>query len=456
MTRLTLRLQINLIVGALTLLFAAAVLALQLRGMRESVHEEVVAANRVAHQLLDRTVWRYAAQGNAAMLAFLQSVGRVRANDIYLYDADGKELYRSPPATYKAGRDAPDWFEALLTPAPPEQSITFPDGRIVVHANASRAILDAWDDMAWLGGGALVMLLLINALVFWLVGRAVKPFPRIVAALDTLQQGRFDAALPALPGREAAAIAAAFNRMVGELKTHIETERRAVRAEMQLSDTRELAHWLERHVEDERKMIARELHDEFGQSVTAMRSMALAIAQRSADPELAKAARLVADEASRLYDAMHGIIPRLTPLVLDRFGLAEALADLAERTRRSHAGLVFEAEVELGESPLKPEAALALYRAAQEGVTNALQHGQARRLRLVVRAEGGAVGLQLDDDGRGLPPQGTQRAGHYGLRWLAERVQDLGGTMKVESIEPRGARLAVSLPVAMPAEATPS
>ena len=456
MTRVTLRLQINLIVGALTLLFAAAVLGLQLRGMRESVHEEVVAANRVAHQLLDRTVWRYAAQGNVAMLAFLQSVGRVRANDIYLYDAHGKELYQSPPATYKAGRDAPDWFEALLTPAPSEQSITFPDGRIVVRANASRAILDAWDDMAWLGGGALVMLVLVNVLVFGLVGRAVKPFPRIVAALDTLQQGRFDTVLPALRGREAAAIAAAFNRMVGELKSHIETERRAVRAEMQLSDSRELARWLERHVEDERRMIARELHDEFGQSVTAMRSMALAIAQRSIDAELAKVARLVADEASRLYDAMHGIIPRLTPLVLDRFGLAEALNDLAERTRRSQPGLAFESQVELGEGALSPEAALALYRAAQEGVTNALQHGQAKQLRLQVRATGGRVNLQLDDDGKGLPPEGAQRAGHYGLRWLSERVQDLKGTMDIEPIAPHGVRLAVSLPLAPVLEATPS
>jgi len=446
---MTLRLQINLIVGALTLLFAGVVLGLQLRNMREAVHEEVVAANRVAHQLLDRTVWRYAAQGNAAMLAFLQSLGRVRANDIYLYDAAGTELYRSPPATYKAGRDAPDWFETLLAPAPTEQSIRFPDGRIVVQPNASRAILDAWDDMAWLGGSAFAMLLIVNTGVFWLVGRAVRPFPRIVAALDTLQEGRFDArTLPPLPGREAAAIAAAFNRMVGELKTHIETERRAVRAEMQLSDSRELARWLERHVEDERRMIARELHDEFGQSVTAMRSMALAIAQRGGPPETAQAAQLIADEASRLYDAMHGIIPRLAPLVLDRFGLAEALADLAERTRRSQPGLQFEPQVELGDAVLGSEAALALYRAAQEGVTNALQHGHATQLQLWVRAEAGRISLQLQDNGRGLPPEGVQRPGHYGLRWLDERVQDLGGTMRVEPVKPQGVRLVVQLPLA--------
>jgi len=100
---MSLRLKINLIVAALTLVFTATMIALQLRSMRESVHEEVVAANRVAAQLLQRTVWRYAAQGGPAMLAFLQGIGRVRSNDITLLDTQGRELYRSPPATYKAG-----------------------------------------------------------------------------------------------------------------------------------------------------------------------------------------------------------------------------------------------------------------------------------------------------------------------------------------------------------------
>ena len=144
---------------------------------------------------------------------------------------------------------------------------------------------------------------------------------------------------------------------------------------------------------------------------------------------------------------MHGIIPRLTPLVLDRFGLTEALADLAERTRRSQPGLAFDTQVELGQTSLAPEAALALYRAAQEGVSNALQHGQARHLRLQVRADQQQVRLQLDDDGKGLPPEGVRRAGHYGLRWLAERVQDLGGAMAIEQATPHGARLAVTLPL---------
>lgn len=447
---MTLRLKINLIVGALTLLFLLSVLGLQLRSVRDSVHEEVLAANRVAAQLLNRTVWLYAAQGTPALLSFLQGTGRIRSNDITLFDKDGQALYRSPPPTYKAGRDAPDWFEALIAPTPTLQSIEFPDGKLEVRSNASRAAIDAWDYAVVLVGGAAALLLAVNLLVFWLVGRTVRPFGQIVGALEEVQRGRFDVALPALPGQEAGAIGAAFNRMVGELSRHIETERRAVRAETQLSDSRELTRWIDHHIEQERLTIARELHDELGQSVTAMRSMATSIAQRSAgrDAQAEQAARLIADECSRLYDAMHGIIPRLTPLVLDNFGLADAITDLVERTRRAHPALALDAELALGNARLPADAALALYRAAQEGITNALRHGEAEHLTLRLAGTSEEVALLLRDDGRGLPEGGPPRDGHYGLRWLRERVEALRGSVTLENLPPRGVQLAVRLPLA--------
>ncbi|KNZ30630.1 MAG: methanol utilization protein MoxY [Methylibium sp. NZG] len=455
---MSLRLKINLIVGVLTLLFVAIITALHVRGLRDSVHEEVASANRVAIQMLNRTVWRYAAQGPQAMLAFLEGMGRVRSNDITLLDDAGAELYRSPPSPYKAGREAPAWFSTLLAPPPAINSIKFPGGRLEVQANASRAVLDAWDGSVLLGAGAGALLLAVNALVFWLVGHTVRPFGQIVQGLNQLQAGRFDVTLPPLPGTEAAAMGTAFNRMVGVLQQNIENERRAGRAERELSDSRELTRWIDHHVEQERLMIARELHDELGQSVTAMRSMALSIAQRVAplDAQAESAARLIADESSRLYDAMHGIIPRLTPLVLDNFGLAEALNDLAERTRRSHADVNIALQVDLGPARLPADAALALYRAAQEGITNALRHGQARQLQLTVRGQQNEVRLTLTDDGQGLAHDWAERAGHYGLRWLTERIEGLGGSFHLAAAAPRGVSLDVHIPLAAVNAARPT
>jgi two-component system sensor histidine kinase UhpB len=377
------------------------------------------------------------------MLGFLQGVGRIRSNEVMLFDAAGQELYRSPPSPYKAGRNAPDWFVDLIAPQITEQAIAFPDGKLVVRANASRAALDAWDHFVELAGGALLLLAVINALVFWVVGRAVEPFAQIVDALRQLESGRFDVSLPSLHGIEANTIGAAFNRMVGVLGTQLETEKRALRAETQLSDSRELARWVDHHIEQERRMIARELHDELGQSVTAMRSMALSVAQRvrAHDVQAEAAARTIADEASRLYDAMHGLIPRLAPLVLDNFGLAEALNDLAARTRQAHAGVQVDVDIDLGDLQLGSDAALALYRAAQEGITNALRHGHAKRLSLALRASGDTVSFELIDDGQGLSADWTERPGHHGLGWLRERVESLGGRFTLEPASPRGVRL---------------
>lgn len=445
---MTLRLKINLIVGALTALFVLALLGLEWRGMRAAVREEVEAANRVAAQFIQRTV-----MGDFPGLPLLRvvfdRVGRIRSNDVYLYDDQGREVYRSPPSPYKQGRDAPRWFTALVAPQPAMQSVEFPGGRLELHSNPSRAVIDAWDDFILLGAVSLGMLVVVNGLVFWLVGRSVRPFPRIVQALGEIEGGRLDATLPPLPGREAGAIAAAFNRMVAMLQAHLEAEKRAVRAEQALSDKRELGRWLEEHIEQERRAIARELHDEFGQSVTAIRSMALSVAHRVAaqDAASAEAARTIAQESSNLYEAMHGLIPRLTPLVLDNFGLAEALADLAQRTHRTHPDVVVHVEAQPVGMALSGDMSLALYRAAQEGLTNALRHGQPQRVSIRLHRDGAALRLDVMDDGRGLPPEGSQRPGHYGLRWIAERAEGLGGRFEIGPATPRGTRLSVVLPL---------
>jgi two-component system sensor histidine kinase UhpB len=450
---MTLRLKINLIVGALTALFVLGLLVQQLDDDRQSVNEEVTAAHRVALQMLNRVVWVSSAQGPQALLAYLHGMGRVRSNEITVYDGQGALQYRSPPSPYKPGRNAPGWFERLVAPRIPVQSIALPGGRLEVRADPSRAALDAWDDFVELAGFAAGLLVAANAMVFWLVGRAVRPFGRIVGALNALEGGRFDVTLPPLRGTEAAAIGVAFNRMVGVLQQNIESERRAALAERRLSDSRRLAHWIDGQLEQERRSIARELHDELGQSVTAIRSMALSIAQRVglADAESERAARLIAEESSRLYDAMHGLIPRLTPMVLDNLGLEEALRDLAERTRRSQPGVTVELHAALGGgpggAPPSAEVALTLYRAAQEGITNALRHGQARSLRVRLEAEDEGLVLEILDDGRGLAAGWSEQGGHYGLQWLAERVEAVGGRFEIGPRPGGGVRLAVQVPV---------
>ncbi len=447
---MSLRLKINLIVAGVIALLVAAMIGLQIAGLRSSVREEVQAANRVATQLLQRIDGVYAPEGPESLLRFLQRLGRVRANDITLVDGEGRVLYRSPPFTYKQGREAPAWFSALVVPQISRQVIALPRGYLAIEAEPSRAVLDGWDDLLTLAGGGAAMLLLVNALVFWAMGRALQPFSQIVAGLNRLEAGDFGVQLPPLRGQEAAAIGGAFNRMTAVLKDHLAMHRRAYEAERRLSDSRELAGLIEGHIEAERREIARALHDELGQSVTAIRSLAMSVARRceQTDAQAAQAARVITEEAGRLYDHMHGMIPRLAPMALDSLGLGDALDDLVERVRASQPAVAIDFEPAPLPEGLPAVPALAAYRIAQEGLTNALRHSRARRVRLAVEVAAAQDCLQIQvlDDGVG-PPQDWRRPGHFGLRWLSERAEALGGELQLQARAGGGAELLARLPL---------
>ena len=209
----SLKLQINLLVTGLMALFVAVLLWLQIDGTRSGVREEIVAANRVATQLLQRVSWIYASSGPMGLRSFLEQLGRVRANDITLEDDQGQVLWRSPRPTYKEGREAPQWYARLVLPPLQRQVIELPGGRLTVEADPSRAILDGWDDLLRLASvGAAALLLLVLAVVA-LVGRALRPWPTLVAGLGRLRAGDYHARLPALPGYEAGLIGREVNRL---------------------------------------------------------------------------------------------------------------------------------------------------------------------------------------------------------------------------------------------------
>lgn len=444
-----LRTRLNLVVAGLTAAFVIVLIAAQLRTARASVREEIAAANLVAAQLLRPLAMVYSREGGPRLLLeFLEDLGRVRANEITLESATGEVYYRSPPPTWKVGRAAPEWFARLLAPPPARQVFPMPGGVwLVVEANSSRAVLDAWDDLVRMLTVAAIMLIAVNALAFWLVGRALAPFPVIVAGLERIQRGDLAYRLPPLAGPEANAIGTAFNRMAQAVEDKVQAERTAREAQARLEERREMAHLVEQRVEEERRLIAHELHDEFGQSVTAIRSLAVAITAQSDrnDPSTNEAARLISEEAARLYDAMHGLIPRLVPLSLDTLGLAETLETLVRDWQRRYPTVALSLRHDLA-ADLGPSLTLAVYRVVQEGLINALRHARPSHVDIDVQANDERILVTVVDDGVGLPADWS-RPGHFGLRGLTERVDRLGGTLSIANRESRGVRLTAEIPL---------
>jgi two-component system, NarL family, sensor histidine kinase UhpB len=445
-----LRTRLNLVVAVLTAAFVIVLISAEIQATRSSIREEIEAANRVAAQLLGRLAFIYSIEGGPQLvLPFLRQLGHVRANDLVLRSTDGQVLYRSPPPTYKAGREAPAWFARLMSPAAAQYRFSLPGGvQLTVEADSSRAVLDAWDGLIRLFFLAAAMLLVFNGFAFWSVDRALAPFPVITRGLERVQQGDLAFRLPLFKGFEARAIAAAFNRMAQAVQDKVQAEKKAQEAETRLDERREMALLVEQRVEEERRLIAHELHDEFGQSVTAIRSLAIAIATQGGarDPPTGEAARLISEEAARLYDAMHGLIPRLMPLSLDTLGLADTLENLVRDWQRRNPTIRLSLEHDLS-APLGPSVTLAIYRVVQEGLINALRHAQASRVAIEVQSDAQRILVTVADDGIGMASHSSP-PGHFGLRGLAERVAHLGGIFSVSECEPHGVRLSAQIPLA--------
>ena len=440
-----LRLQINLIITALLGLFASLVIGLEIDSTRRGVHEEVMGANVVATQLLSRADWVYGYGGLEGLASYLNRVGRVRANEILLYDDQNKLLYQSPAPTYKLGREAPAWYARLVLQPLAPKVIALPKGRIVLQADASRATLDGWDDLRPMLWAVLAGFVLANLLVYALVGRVLKPVRLLIGGLNQVAQGAYDTRLPALVGHEGRQISVAFNGMAQSVQDSAQARRQAQEATQALADNRELTHLIQTRIEQERGAIARELHDEMGQQVTAIKSMGLAIARKAAgqDDMIERSARLVMGCADQIYDGVHRLIAKLRPLALDRFGLRDALQDLLDDRRAHHAEVAMSLTTSGDLESLGDDLATAAYRIVQEALNNALRHAQASRVDVTLQESTQGLLLLVQDNGIGQVAQ-FESAGHYGLLGMRERAQALGGQFELEQVEPTGMRVRVN------------
>ena len=446
---MSLRLQINLIIAVLMSLFIGTVVYQQIQDTRSSVREEIEGSNQVATQFLTRMSWVYEVSGLRGMLTFLDQLGRVRANDVLLYSPTGELVYASPPSTYKRGRDAPRWFAGLVSPPAQRQEIRIGDGRLVIQANSSRAVLDGWDTLErllWIGAIALAV---INAVVFWLTGRVLHPLQTVIKGLKRMEQGDYQARLPALTSKEGRLMSLAFNRTAQAVADSAAAQKVASEARQRLQENRELTQMIQAHIEEERRSIARELHDELGQSITAIKSIGQSILQRpdGHDQRVTEAARLIVETAGRMYDAIHEMIPRLRPFALDSFGLGDALSDLAGEWRTRHPQVEMRLEIDAPLPQLSDAVTTSAYRIVQEALINALRHAAPSRIEVSVAAGSDQLVVRVNDNGVGLSP-GWDQPGHYGVRGMRERAAALGGTFELCAGREGGTQVLARLPLA--------
>jgi signal transduction histidine kinase len=197
--------------------------------------------------------------------------------------------------------------------------------------------------------------------------------------------------------------------------------------------------------ENERRRLARELHDETGQTLTSVSLGLKSVEERVADPVTRQAIADLGRQVAQTMQDVRRIALELRPKVLDDYGLVSALERLTN-TFSTQTGIQVDLEAQLGSERLPTEIETALYRIVQEGLTNVAKHADPTRASVFVTPKNGSVLLVLEDDGGGFDPA-KARNGGLGLEGMRERVELLEGRMTIESSTDAGTTLVVEMPL---------
>lgn len=222
-------------------------------------------------------------------------------------------------------------------------------------------------------------------------------------------------------------------RMASELRASLDSQKRAEAALRDSRDRlRELSAALQSIREEEKTRIARELHDELGQALTALKMDASAIASElmPAQTELAKRAEDMKQSIDQTVASMRRIAADLRPLMLDNLGLAPTLEWLT-RDFSQRAGIPVELVMPHEELGASGDAATAVFRIVQEALTNVARHAQATRVQVEITRAAGDVLVRVTDDGCGMNDDDHRKARSFGLLGMRERAYVLGGSFSI-------------------------
>ena len=197
--------------------------------------------------------------------------------------------------------------------------------------------------------------------------------------------------------------------------------------------------------EEERRRLGRELHDDLSQRLARLAIDVARIERKGPDPTSDSDLGAMREEIVALSADIHALSRRLHPTVLDDLGIVEALRAEAERFSRTESIAV---DIRLAEpgGTLPPDAALCLYRVAQESLRNVASHARANRVEVSLRAKDGGCELEVRDDGVGFDPDARRGAG-LGLASMRERMRLVGGWLTISSTPNRGTSVVARVPL---------
>ena len=210
---------------------------------------------------------------------------------------------------------------------------------------------------------------------------------------------------------------------------------KAERSKKALDQNRKLTGIIQEKIEDERRSLARELHDELGQYVSAIKIFTQNIKNQAKENDLiASSAESVTSAANQIYDGMHNIIRKLRPGSLDNLGLVETINDLVGVWQKQHPSIKVRFKHNKVEN-LSEEISINIYRIIQEGMNNCLKHADASEVNINLMADKKFLKISFSDNGKGFDTKMLKSSKQFGIVGMRERIQGLNGKFELQSDE---------------------
>ncbi|HEX4271229.1 MAG TPA: histidine kinase [Rhizomicrobium sp.] len=415
----------------MALLLSLSVLGVVALGQaRGSVDNEMVMALEAGDRIVDNALLSLPREG---MDAYLERLVKSFDGNRHLRVALIERGHEVTASTLAPPDPVPGWYQRLLEIPVQERIDTAPrlNGRILrVATDAHNEIGEDWAQFR--DGAAILALfsLLVLGLLHLAMARVSGPLRKLTGGFEAVGGGDYAAHVAPRGPRELSTLAEAFNRMVARLKRLEDANHRLTGQMLAIQ-------------EEERADLARDLHDEMGPFLFAMRLDAEAIqaeAKKSGQPVIAERASGLSEAVSHIQTRVRNILKQLRPDGLAETGLKVAIGNLVTFWQRHHGGIVIHLDIAAEDFGAETDAAI--YRLVQEGLTNAARHGAARQVWIGIAA-GAAIRVTVEDDGLGLAGQGGAGLGLKGMR---ERLAALNGELRLSARPGGGTRLEAIIP----------
>ena len=443
---MSLRIRLNILITTLLIILFLCSSFYTIMHARNSVHGEVESSTQLALQLIQAASASLLSDSDKQnqfkflrKLTELEAIRHIRIEirsptDVLIPAEDNILFLES---------DAPKWFINLIQPPAIEirrwlyTPVTSPID-VLIKPDPLDEINESWIETRNILIFLSIFIILVNVLIYIAIGLYLSPIEQILDGLSSIKKGNYKLKLPHFRLPEFEKISQQFNHMTQVL---LETK-----ARNQLLTKRSLE-----IQEEERRNLSQELHDELGQTITAIKAVAVSISNKTTLEKryINSSVKTIVEYSDHVYQVAKNMMHRLRPSVLDEFGLVKALQNMIDEWNDNQDDIFCDFTFLDVPTDLSESLKINIYRIIQESLTNTLKHSNASQVAVTIKNDRldntERINLKIKDNGIGIDQDKIIPG--FGLLGMKERVEMNGGIFEFESSAGNGVKINIFVPI---------